>query len=278
MENILNIEHLKVWDKRNQQILVDDISFGLKKGQCLAIVGESGSGKSMTCRSILGLNKPWLCQSGNIYFEGKNLLSMKRKDLMKISGRKICMIMQSGSSAFDPSCKMRVHFRETLKCNLGYDYKKADMEMMDAMNKVLLKDPEQVLQKYPFQLSGGMLQRCMIAMAIALRPEIIIADEPTTALDLITQYEVICQFQTLREETESAMLFVSHDLGIVKQIADEIVVMKDGKLIEHGSSEDIFNHPKEMFTRHLIDTKKAMGQEFNRVYGGKKYAGSETCQ
>ena len=268
MENILNIEHLKVWDKRNQQTLVDDISFGLKKGQCLAIVGESGSGKSMTCRSILWLNNPWLCQSGNIYFEGKNLLSMKRKDLMKISGKKICMIMQSGSSAFDPSCKMRVHFRETLKCNLGYDYKKADMEMMDAMNKVLLKEPEQVLQKYPFQLSGGMLQRCMIAMAIALQPEIIIADEPTTALDLITQYEVIRQFQTLREETESAMLFVSHDLGIVKQIADEIVVMKDGKLIEHGSSKDIFNHPKEMFTRHLIDTKKAMGQEFNRVYGG----------
>ncbi len=268
MENILNIEHLKVWDKRNQQILVDDISFGLKKGQCLAIVGESGSGKSMTCRSILGLNKPWLCQSGNIYFEGKNLLSMKRKDLMKISGRKICMIMQSGSSAFDPSCKMRVHFREALKCNMGYDYKKADIEMMDAMNKVLLKQPEQILQKYPFQLSGGMLQRCMIAMAIALQPEIIIADEPTTALDLITQYEVIHQFQTLREETESAMLFVSHDLGIVKQTADEIVVMKDGKLIEHGSSEDIFNHPKEIFTRHLIDTKKAMGQEFNRVYGG----------
>ncbi len=255
---ILRIQDLHIRDSRNGEEIVKGVTFKVLRGTCLAVVGESGSGKTMTCRAITGLNSPWLKNTGSIEFNGANLSSIPPKERRKLCGSQISTIMQNGMSSFDPSCRIRVHFRETLKANFGYSKKMADLVMKDTMEAVMLKDPEDILKKYPHQLSGGMLQRCMIALTVALGPRLIIADEPTTALDTITQYEVINQFVQLKEEMNSSMIFISHDLSIVRNIADYVVIMKDGQLVERGSVEEIFESPQHEYTKYLINAKRAM--------------------
>ena len=255
---ILTIRDLHVRDVRNGEEIVRGVTFKVLRGTCLAVVGESGSGKSMTCRAVTGLNSAWLKSTGSIVFDGTDLSAMEPKERRKLCGQKISTIMQNGMTSFDPSDRMRVHFRETLKANFGYSKKFSDLVMKDTMAAVMLKEPEEILKKYPHQLSGGMLQRCMIALTVALGPRLIIADEPTTALDTITQYEVISQFAQLRKEMNTSMIFISHDLSIVKNIADYVVIMKDGCLVERGTVEEIFDRPQHEYTKYLIHAKKAM--------------------
>ncbi len=255
---ILKVTDLRIHDSRDGEEIVKGVTFKVLRGTCLAVVGESGSGKTMTCRAITGLNSNWLKNTGSIVFDGTDLGAMEPRERRKMCGKRISTIMQNGMSSFDPSSRLRVHFRETLKTNFGYSKKMADIVMLDTMRAVMLKDPEEILKKYPHQLSGGMLQRCMIALTLALGPDLIIADEPTTALDTITQFEVINQFVTLKNEMNSSMIFISHDLSVVKNIADYIVIMKDGQLVEKGSVEEIFEHPQHEYTRFLINAKRAM--------------------
>ena len=255
---ILRIEDLHIRDVRNGEEIVKGVTFKVLRGTCLAVVGESGSGKTMTCRAITGLNHSWLKNTGTIIFNGTDLGALEPAERRKLCGKSISTIMQNGMAAFDPSDRIRVHFRETLKANFGYSSKMADIVMLDTMRAVMLKDPEEILKKYPHQLSGGMLQRCMIALTLALGPYLIIADEPTTALDTITQYEVINQFVQLKEEMNSSMIFISHDLSIVKNIADYVVIMKDGQLVERGTVDEIFGNPQHEYTKYLIHAKKAM--------------------
>jgi ABC-type dipeptide/oligopeptide/nickel transport system, ATPase component len=257
-DTILTINDLHIRDVRNGEEIVKGVTFKVLRGTCLAVVGESGSGKTMTCRAITGLNHSWLKNEGSIVFNGLDLSAMKPQERRKLCGKRISTIMQNGMASFDPTDRMRVHFRETLKANFGYSKKMADTVMLDTMRAVMLKDPGDILKKFPHQLSGGMLQRCMIALTLALGPDLIIADEPTTALDTITQFEVINQFVQLKEEMNSSMIFISHDLSIVKNIADYIVIMKDGQLVERGSVEEIFEAPQHEYTRYLINAKKAM--------------------
>jgi len=218
------------------------------------------------------LNKDGIRQSGDILFRGENLSELSEKEMRKMRGKHLCMILQHGMRAFDPSCVVGVHLKETLVEHFGWSQGEIIAKMKNAMESVMLKNPIEVMNMYPHQLSGGMLQRVMIALAIVLEPDIIIADEPTTALDTISQFEVVEQFLQLRERMGCSMIFVSHDLGIVKLIADEVLVMKDGNIVENGTTHAIFTDPQHEYTRYLISTKRVLNQHFKRILGGVSIA------
>jgi len=265
--NILEVENLKVWDSNTDKIIIYNSSFNLKQESCLAIVGESGSGKSMTCRSIMRLNKAWIRQSGDILFKGENLSNLSEKAMRKKRGRNLCMILQNGMSAFDPSCVIGVHVRETLVEHFGWSNNEIEGKMKNAMESVMLKNPIEIMNKYPHQLSGGMLQRIMIALALVLEPDIIIADEPTTALDTVSQFEVVEQFIKLRERMGCSMIFISHDLGVVQKIADDVLVMKAGEIIERGNTRTIFSEAVHEYTKYLVSTRLALSNNFKKIMG-----------
>lgn len=265
--NILEVKNLNIRDVITDKDIVCNGTFTLKEGNCLAIVGESGSGKSITCRSIMRLNKSWLRQSGDILFKGENLNLLSEKEMRKMRGKKLCMILQNGMSAFNPSCVIGVHLKETLVEHFGWSNKEIEEKMKNAMDSVMLKNPIEIMNKHPHQLSGGMLQRIMIALALVFEPDIIIADEPTTALDTISQFEVVEQFIKLREKMGCSMIFVSHDLGVVKKIADNILVMKDGKIIERGSIQAIFSEAQHEYTQNLVSAKEELGNHFKKIMG-----------
>lgn len=272
MMNILEVNNLKIWDSSNDRVIVPNSSFHVKQGSCLAIVGESGSGKSVTCKAIMRLNKAGIRQSGDILLRGENLMELSEQEMRKKRGKQLCMILQNGMRAFDPSCVVGVHLKETLVEHFGWSRDEITTKMKYAMESVMLKDPIEVMNKYPHQLSGGTLQRVMIALAIVLEPDILIADEPTTALDTISQFEVIEQFLQLRDRMGCSMIFISHDLGIVKLMADEVLVMKEGEIVENGTTQAIFSEPQHTYTRYLLSTKLAMNQHFKRVMGGVSFA------
>lgn len=272
MMNILEVKNLKIWDSRNDRVIVPNSSFYVKQGSCLAIVGESGSGKSVTCKAIMRLNQAGIRQSGDVLLRGENLMEISEQEMRKKRGKQLCMILQNGMRAFDPSCVVGVHLKETLVEHFGWSRDEIITKMKYAMESVMLKDPLEVMNKYPHQLSGGTLQRVMIALAIVLEPDILIADEPTTALDTISQFEVVEQFLQLREQMGCSMIFISHDLGIVKLIADEVLVMKEGAIVENGTTQAIFSEPQHPYTRYLLSTKLAMNQHFTRVMGGVRVA------
>lgn len=272
--NILEVKNLKIWDINTGKVIIYNSSFNLKQGSCLAIVGESGSGKSVTCRSIMRLNKSWLRQSGDILFKGENLNNLSKKEMRKKRGRNLCMILQNGMSAFDPSCVIGVHLKETLAQHFDWSNNEIEEKMKNAMESVMLKNPIEIMNKFPHQLSGGMLQRIMIALALVLEPDIIIADEPTTALDTISQFEVVEQFIKLRERMSCSMIFISHDLGVVKKMADDVLVMKDGKIIERGNTQTIFSEAQHEYTKYLVSTRLALSNNFKKIMGRSKIAES----
>jgi nickel transport system ATP-binding protein len=266
--NILEVSNLRVWDDTTGRVIVTDSSFQVKRGGCLAIVGESGSGKSVTCRAILRLSKAGIRQSGTVRFNDISLSGLSERELRKMRGKHLYMILQQGMRAFDPSSVIGMHIKETLVQHYGWNQSDITAKIKNAMAKVMLKDPMEILNKYPHQLSGGMLQRVMIALAIVLEPDIIIADEPTTALDTISQFEVVEQLIRLRAEMGCSMIFVSHDLGVVKKVANEILVMKDGEIVERGTTQVIFSEAKHEYTRHLVNAKLALNQHFKKIMGG----------
>ncbi len=266
--NMLEVSNLRIWDGRTGEVLVQDSSFHVKKGSCLAIVGESGSGKSLTCRAILRLNTAGTRQSGDIRLGGVNLSELPEREMRKRRGKQLCMIMQHGMRAFDPSSVIGVHLRETLREHYGWSKSVVTEKMSAAMNSVMLKDPVAVMNKYPHQLSGGMLQRVMIALALVLEPDVIIADEPTTALDTISQYEAAEQLIQLRARMGCSMILVSHDMGVVSRIADEVLVMQDGTIVERGSTQAILAHAQHAHTRYLLAAKQAIGQHYRKIMEG----------
>ncbi|MEK3883370.1 ABC transporter ATP-binding protein [Paenibacillus sp. PL2-23] len=270
--NTLEVEGLHVWDEATGLSIVRDSSFRLRQGQCLAIVGESGSGKSMTCKAIMRLNQGSIRQSGRILLSGEDIGALSQREMRKRRGKQIGMIVQNGMAAFDPSRPVGVHLRETLRTHFDWSRSEAESAMCAAMESVMLHKPVEVMNKYPHQLSGGMLQRVMIALALALKPDVIIADEPTTALDAISQYEVVEQLVRLREQVGCSLLFISHDLGVVKRIADDVVVMKDGAIVEQGSVESVFTACRHPYTQYLLDSRLMLSQHFQSVMGGVLHA------
>ncbi|WP_214630782.1 staphylopine uptake ABC transporter ATP-binding protein CntD [Paenibacillus agaridevorans] len=270
--SLLEVEHLRIWEGRTGDVLVPDSSFRLSKGQCLAIVGESGSGKSLTCKALMRLNRPFIRQSGRVALYGIDLATLSAKEMRPYRGKRMCMIMQNGMRAFDPSRPVGAYLLEVL--SLHYDWSRSEMiaSLSTAMISVGLQEPSAVMGRYPHELSGGMLQRVMIALAIVLEPDVIIADEPTTALDAVTQYEVVERFVQLRGRIGSAILFVSHDLGVVRRIADDMLVMKNGVIVERGKTSDILADASHPYSRYLVSSKDALRNHYLQLMGGTDVA------
>ncbi|MFB9325563.1 ATP-binding cassette domain-containing protein [Paenibacillus aurantiacus] len=267
--NILEVNQLNIRDSKGDRVLVQDSSFHVREGSCLAIVGESGSGKSLMCRAIMRLLPSGIRQTGEIAFRGERLDGLSEREMSALRGRRICLIPQNGMRAFDPSYPVGVHARETLRRHYGWGRGVADAKMTAAMESIMLSDAAELLGKYPHELSGGMLQRIMIALSIVLEPDLIIADEPTTALDMITQFEVVQQLIAVRERigSGSSMLLVSHDLGVVEQLADEVAVIKDGSIIERGAARVILSDARHAYSRQLATARQALRGTFRSMMG-----------
>lgn len=264
--SLLEIKDLSVTDRKTGNIIVKNVSFHVETNTCLAIAGESGSGKSVTCKSIVGINAPNLTASGSIIFNGKELLKKTMEDLQKLRGKHIAMIMQNAMNCFDPSCTIGTFITEVLKEHFGFDRRQSFRVIEEIFESLMLRDVSNIFAKYPHQLSGGMLQRIMAALTIALKPELIIADEPTTALDKIVQSELIRQLIKIREELETAMIFISHDLGLVKKISDAVMIMKDGRMVEYGITAELFSNPQNEYTKYLVASKAALDCRFKELF------------
>lgn len=260
--SILTVKHLSIIDDKTQHTIVKDVSFQVPKQGCLGIVGESGSGKSMTVREILGVNPRWIRSEGEVIFENRNILNDNPKLRRAIRGRKISMILQDAMTAFNPIEKIGAQIRQIVVQLLKVSRKEAKQLSLDSLEKMNFTNPEAVYHSYPHELSGGMLQRCMIAVSIVLKPDIIIADEPTTALDSINQLEVVKQFRLLKELTGTTLLLISHDLGVVQRLADRVIVMKDGEVVEEGNASEVFNTPQHAYTQYLVNTRLQLSNSY----------------
>nr|WP_036484671.1 ABC transporter ATP-binding protein [Nitratireductor basaltis] len=237
-----------------ETLAVDRVSFDIAKGETVALVGESGSGKSVTALSVLKL-LPYPAAShptGRIIYGGKDLLSASDDELRKARGNEISMIFQEPMTSLNPLHTIEKQIGEVLKLHRGMGENAARARTLELMNQVGIRDPEKRLSSYPHQLSGGQRQRVMIAMALANEPNLLIADEPTTALDVTVQAQILELLARLRKENGMSMLFITHDLGIVRKVADRVCVMTGGKIVESGPTKDIFENPQHAYTRHLL--------------------------
>lgn len=264
---ILDVKNLHITfeqPKVSKQIL-EDVSFSVKAGKCLGILGESGSGKSMTTKAILGLLNRDFQISGSAIFEGKDLLQMGDGDLRTLRGSAIGMILQNPMTCFDPLYKIGNQIYETFDAHGIYPRNQYKEEAIKILDKMRIHDPEGVLQKFPHQLSGGMLQRVMIGIAMSMSPKLLICDEPTTAIDSITQYEIIKEFQRIKAESNVGMLFITHDVSVISHIADEVIVLNKGKLVDYGSFSDILKNLKDPYTKLLIEKKLAVADHYKSV-------------
>lgn len=261
----------------NGNKLLDDVSFTINRHSCLGIVGESGSGKSLTCKAIIGLLEPYFNVSGQILFKPQqakltlanngDLLQQNKQTLKQIRGNVISIILQHPMSAFDPLYCIGKQVVETLQAHQDINKKQAMTKALEMIENIGLNNPQEIYRKYPHQLSGGMLQRIMIGLALMLEPELIIADEPTTALDSISQFHILKMFTEIKQNSKTTVIFISHDLGVIHHIADDIIVMNKGKIVESGSREQIFYHPQHDYTRYLINTRKQLLNKFNAIIG-----------
>ena len=264
---ILDVKNLHLTfeqPKVSKQIL-EDVSFSVKAGKCLGILGESGSGKSMTTKAILGLLNRDFKISGSATFEGADLLQMGDGDLRTLRGSAIGMILQNPMTCFDPLYKIGNQIYETFDAHGIFPRDQYKVEAIKILEKMRIHDPEGVLQKFPHQLSGGMLQRVMIGIAMSMNPRLLICDEPTTAIDSITQYEIIKEFQRIKAESNVGMLFITHDVSVISHIADEIIVLNKGKLVDRGSFSEILKNPKDPYTKLLIEKKLAVADHYKSV-------------
>ncbi|RWC74499.1 MAG: ABC transporter ATP-binding protein [Mesorhizobium sp.] len=253
---LLSVQDLSVAFSQGggQSVAVDHISFDIARGETVALVGESGSGKSVSALSVLKL-LPYPSAShpsGKILFQGADLLAMSEKQLRQVRGNKITMIFQEPMTSLNPLHTIEHQIVEILKLHQGMGDRPAKARTLALLNEVGIRDPQKRLDAYPHQLSGGQRQRVMIAMALANEPELLIADEPTTALDVTVQAQILELLAGLKSRKGMSMLFITHDLGIVRKIADRVCVMTKGKIVETGPTKDIFANPQHPYTRHLL--------------------------
>lgn len=247
---LLRVEHLSI--QSHQQVLVQDLSFDLQPGKTLAIVGESGSGKSISSLALLGLLPDSLQVTGQARLNDTSLLQLNETQWRQIRGKKIAMIFQEPMTALNPLHKVEKQIGEMLRLN-GLSKAQVRSTVIDLLNQVGIPQPEQKLGRYPHELSGGQRQRVMIAMALAQNPDILIADEPTTALDVTLQAQVLNLLKSLQVSRNMAMILISHDLNLVRRYSDDVIVMQLGQVKEQGNTAQIFANPQDDYTRHLLD-------------------------
>ncbi|MEI1690289.1 ABC transporter ATP-binding protein [Acinetobacter nosocomialis] len=268
---LLHIENLRVSFKGEDKQYVETvkgISFDIPANTTVALVGESGSGKSVTSLATMGLlpvGQSKIDEKSKIVFEGQDLLSLSRKDMRKICGKDIAMIFQEPMSSLNPVFTVGNQIAEVLCLHMGMSRKQARQRVLELLKEVGIPSPETKIDAYPNQLSGGQQQRVMIAMAIACEPKLLIADEPTTALDVTIQKQIIDLLESLRQRRQMSMLFITHDLALVGEIADQVIVMRHGEIREQGLAEQVLEQPKDVYTRALLYCRPQMSQRPYRL-------------
>jgi oligopeptide/dipeptide ABC transporter ATP-binding protein len=269
MATVLEIRDLQV-GKGNQNEFVsilDNVSFKVTQGETVAVVGESGCGKSMTALSIMGLlHKNLILGGGGIYFNGKDLTKLPIKEMNQLRGKDISMIFQEPMTSLNPSFTIGNQIAEVFKYHSNYSSKEIREKSIEVLTQVKIPDPEEKLNAYPHQLSGGMRQRVMIAMALACKPKILIADEPTTALDVTIQAQILDLLTELQEKLNMTVLIITHDLGVVAETCHRVIVMYAGQVIEEGPVEDLFEHPFHPYTKGLMLSAPRLGNPKQKLH------------
>ncbi len=261
MEPLLRVEHMTVC--YNGKPAVEDISFELVQGQTLGIVGESGSGKSTIVKAIMGsLGNSGEVTGGDIYYKGQNIIDVRPKEQRKLYGSEIAMIFQDCRSAFCPIRKIGAQIYESLTEHEKKLKKREAYARAGAlMKKIGMVDYERVLNSYPFELSGGMNQRVGICTAMLLNPSLLLADEPTSALDVTVQKQVLEEMKLMRREFQTAMILVSHNIGVIGAMADKVLVIKNGKAVDYGSSDEVLHHSDNAYTKCLMESVPHLRRE-----------------
>ncbi|SET36041.1 peptide/nickel transport system ATP-binding protein/oligopeptide transport system ATP-binding protein [Salinibacillus kushneri] len=256
MEQLLDVQNLKIQFRTGEGKLspVRDISFQVHKGETLCIVGESGCGKSITSLSLMGLlpANGEIAEESFIKLDSDELTGKSQDELRKLRGNRMSMIFQEPMTALNPVFTVGYQLREPLYIHQKLSRKEANQKAVELLDKVGIPDPKKRVKQYPHELSGGMRQRVMIAMALACKPSLLIADEPTTALDVTIQAQILDLIEDLKQEMDMGIIFVTHDMGVVAEIADRVMVMYAGEVVEIGEVEEIFNHPKHPYTQGLL--------------------------
>ena len=272
MSAVLKVENLNVTltYRKTSKKLVENVNFEVHPGECLGILGESGSGKSMTVKSILGLLDKNFQVSGSAVFDGHDLLKESKEELRRLRGSRITMVLQNPMTCFDPLYRIGNQMAETFAAHTAWNAQEIRTCCLKILDQMQILNGEEVLEKYPHQLSGGMLQRIMIGIAMALQPELLIADEPTTAIDAVTQYEILEEFVRIKKNKNTAMLFITHDLGAISKVADRILVMNSGQIVDSGDFEHIRNHANDPYTRLLIEKRSAVMCHYRDILHGKE--------
>ncbi|PFK46665.1 peptide ABC transporter ATP-binding protein [Bacillus cereus] len=270
MKTLLEVKDLQVsFDTHAGEVqAVRGVTFDLKKGETLAIVGESGSGKSVTSKALMGLipNPPGRIKNGEIVFDGRDLTKLTEKEMQQVRGKEIAMIFQDPMTSLNPTMTIGNQIMEGLIKHQGMskaDARKVALELLDLVG---IPNPEARLKQYPHQFSGGMRQRVVIAMALACNPKLLIADEPTTALDVTIQAQILELMKDIQQKTEAAIIFITHDLGVVANVADRVAVMYAGKVVEIGTVDEIFYNPKHPYTWGLIASMPSLDGSEAELY------------
>ncbi|SIS47781.1 ABC transporter ATP-binding protein [Salimicrobium flavidum] len=270
MENLLEVNNLHVsFDTYGGEVkAVRGVDFSVKKGETLAIVGESGSGKSVTTKALMGLipQPPGRIKEGEILFEGKDLAKMKDKELANIRGKDIAMIFQDPMTSLNPTMKVGNQIMEGLIKHQKKSKSEAKERALELLKLVGIPNPEERIKQYPHQFSGGMRQRVVIAIALACNPKLLLADEPTTALDVTIQAQILEVMKDIQKEMDSGIVFITHDLGVVANVADRVAVMYAGKIVEIGKVDDIFYNPKHPYTWGLLGSMPSLESTEDELY------------
>ncbi|MCJ8012445.1 ABC transporter ATP-binding protein [Paenibacillus sp. KQZ6P-2] len=270
MNDLIRIDHLSTYfDTEGGKVkAVDDVSLRVREGETVCIVGESGCGKSVTAMSILGLvEEPGgKIVNGQIHFDGKDLLQLSKNELRTIRGNDISMIFQEPMSSLNPVLKIGEQIMEPLIVHQKLSKKEARERAIQLIEQVGISRAKQIVDSYPHELSGGMLQRIMIAIAISSSPKLLIADEPTTALDVTIQAQILDMLRQFKEQSNMSIMLITHDLGVVAEMADYVIVMYAGKIVEEGEVVKLFQSPKHPYTQGLLKSKPIINQRQDELY------------
>ena len=266
----LNDLHVTLRQHRRNVELVKRVSFSVHAGECLGVLGESGSGKSMSIKAAMGLlNKSFLV-SGSARFQGEELLGKSAEELRRLRGGKVGIVLQNPMTCFDPLYRIGQQISETFLAHNNWSADEIRSRSLELLEKMRIRNPEEVLEKYPHQLSGGMLQRIMIGIATSMEPALLVADEPTTAIDAITQFEILDELVRIKKEAQTAMIFISHDLNAISRVADRIVVLNQGLVVDRGDFEHILHHASDPYTKLLVEKRADVMRRYCHVLQGKE--------
>jgi peptide/nickel transport system ATP-binding protein len=268
-EMLLEVNHLQTnfYTESGVVKAVNDVSFAIREGETVCIVGESGCGKSITALSLIGLiSENGKVEGGEINFSGKNLLKLSKKEVRRLRGNEIGMIFQEPMSSLNPVFTIGEQMIEPLQEHLLLSKKESYNKAMELITMLGIPNAQKIVNLYPHELSGGMLQRIMIAIAISCNPKLIIADEPTTALDVTIQAQILDILRDIKKEFNTSLLLITHDLGVVAEMADYVVVMYAGKVVEEGPVLELFANPQHPYTKGLLKAKPVIGERKDRLY------------